>query len=76
MSVDRIVAIAAQTATMARILAAWLLVPDMRLGQLLVAALNDHALAGAVSLHGIADDALAKMVERYAAERAGKDGGT
>ncbi len=58
---------------LARMFAARALVPEQRLGQLIGGALNDYALA---SLSSVDDEALVKMVERFAAERGGKDGGT
>ncbi len=52
-----------------RLLAAWERCPHQRLGQVLVNAANQEALAGAVSLFNIEDEAIVAMVERFADPR-------
>ncbi len=52
---------------LARLLVAWERVPDQRLGQLLINAMNKEALAGAVGMFGVEDAPLLAMIERFVA---------
>lgn len=55
-----------------RLVAAWR-ASGLPLGKLLVSAANEYAMGVAVSLHGIVDEALVDMAERYVARAAPQD---